>query len=80
MAFGFVVCLVTGWLLLEVAKLGPIGNPWWLRILGVTVFTAGFAGGVCAVLSMTRQHERALLVYLALLPALFVLWFLIFAE
>ncbi|MFA5862334.1 MAG: hypothetical protein WDA16_11635 [Candidatus Thermoplasmatota archaeon] len=56
------------------------GTPSWLRFVNVIAFAGGFAGGVCAVVSMLRQRERALLVFLTLIPALLVVMFVLFAE
>lgn len=56
------------------------GTPHWLRAYNATAFAAGFAGGVCALFAMLRQRERALAVYLALIPALLVALFVLFAE
>ena len=55
--------------------------PLWsfLRPLGAwPAFISGLAGGICGLIAVIRQHERAWLVYLVgIVPLLFVLFFFI---
>ena len=53
----------------------PIVGPFY----GIAMLTCGLAAGVTAALAVVRQGERSWLVFLPLLPALFVL-FLVVGE
>ncbi len=39
-------------------------------------FAAGFAGGIAALVALVRRHDRAVLVYVAVLPLVAVVAFL----
>jgi hypothetical protein len=39
-------------------------------------FLCGIAGGITAVIAIVRKQERALLVWLPILPAIFVIYFI----
>lgn len=47
--------------------------PYW----GVALMSTGFAAGVVAVLAILRQHERSIVTLLTVVPALFVIVFLL---
>jgi len=54
--------------------------PWRQAVLpfyGIFMMLCGLAAGIVGLIAVTRQHERAWLVWLALLPGLFVLFFLL---
>jgi hypothetical protein len=78
LALAFLVLF--GALALLSSQQSPGATPAWLKAFGGVVFATGFAGGVVAVVALVKQRDRAVLNFLALLPALFVVGFLLFAE
>jgi hypothetical protein len=58
------VVLVLGWRLM-----GPLG--------AFPAFVCGLGGGIVALVAIFRRHERALTVFLALVPLLFVVLFVL---
>ena len=54
--------------------------PWRQMILpfyGILMMLCGLGAGILGLIAVTRQHERAWLVWLAMLPGLFVLFFVL---
>ena len=49
--------------------MGPLG--------AVPGFVCGFAGGIAALFAVLRQRERAMLVFAALVPFLFAVFFVV---
>jgi hypothetical protein len=53
----------------------------WRRVVlpfyGITMLACGLAAGITGLIAVTRRHERSWLVWLALLPGLFVLIFVL---
>jgi hypothetical protein len=48
--------------------------PWREAFVGIMLLLCGIGGGVAALIALIRRHERSALVWLALLPGLFVLF------
>ena len=48
--------------------------PWREAFVGIMLLVCGLAGGIAALIALIRCHERSALVWLALLPGLFVLF------
>ena len=51
--------------------------PWREAFVGIALLLCGMGGGVAALVALTRGHDRSWLVWLALLPALFVLFMIV---
>jgi hypothetical protein len=47
---------------------------WREALVGVLLLLCGFGGGIAALIALVRRHEHSALVWLALLPGLFVLF------
>ena len=47
---------------------------WREALVGIVLLLCGTSGGVAALMALIRRHERSALVWLALLPGLFVLF------
>ena len=52
----------------------PGAVPWREALVGTVLLVCGLGGGAFALIALTRGHERSALVWLALLPGLFVLF------
>lgn len=66
------------WLALAFFPLQMLWYPLSFIGLGaIPAFLAGICAGVCAVVAVTRDKERALFVFAAMVPLLFVVFFLI---
>jgi hypothetical protein len=48
--------------------------PWREAFVGIVLLLCGIGGGIAALIALIRRHERSALVWLALLPGLFVLF------
>jgi hypothetical protein len=48
--------------------------PWREAFVGIVLLVCGLGGGIAALIALIRGHERSALVWLALLPGLFVLF------
>jgi hypothetical protein len=48
--------------------------PWREAFVGIVLLQCGIGGGIAALIALIRRHERSALVWLALLPGLFVLF------
>jgi hypothetical protein len=48
--------------------------PWREAFVGIVLLVCGLGGGIAALIALIRRHERSALVWLALLPGLFVLF------
>jgi len=51
--------------------------PWREAFVGIALLLCGMGGGVTALVALTRGHDRSWLVWLAVLPALFVLFMIV---
>jgi hypothetical protein len=62
--------------ILNAAVLLPAAGvvPWREAMVGIVVLLCGIGGGVAALIALIRGHDRSWLVWLAMLPALFVLF------
>ena len=47
---------------------------WRETFVGIVLLLCGIGGGIAAPIALIRRHERSWLVWLALLPGLFVLF------
>ena len=56
-------------------------NAWWRQTLlpfyGIFMMLCGLAGGVVGLITVIRKHERSWLVWLTILPGVFVLLFVL---
>jgi multisubunit Na+/H+ antiporter MnhB subunit len=68
-----------GWWAVGLAAASIVLSFAWSILPGgaLVAFTCGLAGGVLALIAMIRQRERSWLVFLSLLPMLFVLSFIL---
>lgn len=68
-----------GWWAVGLAAASIVLVPAWSILPGggFPGFICGLAGGVVALIAIFRQHERSWLVILAMLPLLFVIFFLL---
>jgi hypothetical protein len=60
----------------------PVAVPWMQVILpfyGIAMLLCGLSGGVVGLIAVIRRHERSALVWLTMLPLVFVL-FLVLGE
>lgn len=48
--------------------------PWREALVGIMLLLSGIGGGIAALIALMRRHEHSALVWLALLPGLFVLF------
>ena len=48
--------------------------PWREALVGITLLLCGLGGGIAALIALMRRHEHSALVWLALLPGVFVLF------
>jgi hypothetical protein len=48
--------------------------PWREAFVGIVLLLCGIGCGIAALIALIRRHERSALVWLSLLPALFVLF------
>ena len=48
--------------------------PWREAFVGIALLLSGIGGGIAALIALVRCHERSALVWLAMLPGLFVLF------
>jgi hypothetical protein len=48
--------------------------PWREAFVGIVLLVCGLGGGIAALIALIRRHKRSALVWLALLPGLFVLF------
>jgi hypothetical protein len=48
--------------------------PWREAFVGIVLLLCGIGGGITGLIALIRRHERSALVWLALLPGLFVLF------
>ena len=48
--------------------------PWREAFVGIVLLLCAIGGGIAALIALIRGHERSALVWLALLPGLFVLF------
>ena len=48
--------------------------PWREAFVGIVLLVCGIGGGIAALIALMRRDERSALVWLALLPGLFVLF------
>ena len=49
-----------------------------LPFYGIFMMLCGLAAGIVGLIAVTRQHERSWLVWLAILPALYFIGFVLF--
>jgi hypothetical protein len=58
-----------------------VSNPWWRQALlpfyGVLMMLCGLASGVVGLIAVINKHERSWLIWLAILPAAFVVFLLL---
>ena len=68
-----------GWWAVGLAVAGVIGILAWSIIPGGAClgFLCGLAGGIIGLMAIIREHERSLLVWLTILPGIFVILFLL---
>jgi hypothetical protein len=52
----------------------PEAVPWREALVGIVLLVCGLGGGIAALIALIGRHERSWLVWLALLPGLFVLF------
>lgn len=58
----------------------PEVTSWWAVLLpfyGIFTFLCGLAAGILALIAVIWKHERAVLVWMTMLPGLFVIVFLL---
>jgi hypothetical protein len=48
--------------------------PWREAFVGIVLLLCAIGGGIAALIALIRRHERSALVWLALLPGLFVIF------
>jgi hypothetical protein len=55
-----------------------VSNPWWRQALlpfyGIFMMLCGLAAGITGLVAIIKKHERSWLVWLAILPGVFVLF------
>jgi hypothetical protein len=51
--------------------------PWREALVGTALLLCGMGGGITALIALIRRHERSPLVWLAMVPGLFVLFMLV---
>ncbi len=68
-----------GWWAVGLAVANIVLNFAWSILPGgaLLAFACGLAGGVLALIAVIRQHERSWLVFLSILPMVFVLLFIL---
>ena len=66
-------------IIVSMMAFGGVETPVVGMLLGVLYILCGITGGVFAVLTIWKRHERGFLVYLALIPAAFAT-FLVLGE
>lgn len=74
LAAGFVVLFIVNAAVLLPA---PGMLPWREAFVGIALLLCGMGGGVATLVALTRGHDRSWLVWLAVLPALFVLFMIV---
>ena len=47
---------------------------WREALVGIVLLLSGIGGGIAALIALVRRHEHSALVWLALLPGLFVMF------
>ena len=69
-----------GWWAIGLALGYFVLMPMWSFLGGFGAYPAflcGLAGGIAGLIAVIKQHERSVLVYLALIPLVFVAFFLV---